>query len=491
MKTTIILGLCALPLACGFAASPRLDAASPNLVLIMTDNHGPWTLGCYGNRDVRTPNIDRLAKEGTLFTSAYSSNAVCSPTRATFLTGLIPSQHGVHCFLSGGLPQTGEGAYSTIAEFRSLGEVLHDAGYTCGLSGKWHLGDNLRPQEGFSSWITKPHGSSEEFYDQQVIENGAIRKEPQYLTDLWTDRGVQFIETNARENQEKPFFLFLAYNGPYGLGKLLLNEARNRHRDYYADKLLPSFPRHEPHEWLFNNREYLNNPVSMRRYAAEISGIDDGVGRILETLAKHKLDENTLVVFTADQGLAGGQNGFWGMGDHTRPLTAFDWTMHIPLIFRRPGTVAAGKRSDLLVSNYDFMPTALAALGLGDQMPTQPKSPGRDFSSVLQDKKLADWDDTVFFEFENVRAIRTREWKLIVRLAPNPNEPHDPNELYDLKADPGETKNRYDDASVEKDRDALQARLDAFFKQYVDPQYDLWNGGRSKAHVHYLKRAKT
>ena len=117
-------------------------------------------------------------------------------------------------------------------------------------------------------------------------------------------------------------------------------------------------------------------------------------------------------------------------------------------------------------------------------MPTQPKSPGRDFSAVLHDKQLADWDDTVFFEFENVRSIRTREWKLIVRLAPGPNE------LYDLKADPGETKNLYDDADVAKQRDALRVRLDTFFKEYVDPQYDLWNGGRSKAHVHYLKQAK-
>jgi arylsulfatase A-like enzyme len=317
----------------------------------------------------------------------------------------------VHCFLSGGEPQIGPNAYSTIAEFRSLGEILSDAGYTCGLSGKWHLGDNLRPQEGFTSWITKPAGSSEEFYDQQVIENGAIRKEPQYLTDLWTDRGVRFID----ENKEKPFFLFLAYNGPYGLGKLLLNEARNRHRETYADQLLPSFPRNDPHPWLFNNREYINNPVSMRRYAAEVSGIDDGVGRIMEALARHGLDRNTLVVFTADQGLAGGHQGFWGMGDHTRPLTAFDWTMHIPLIFRQPGTVAEGRTSDALVSNYDFLPTVLAQLSLAEKMPTTPKSPGRDFSRALKGEPLDAWDDTTFFEFENVRAIRTREWKLIAR----------------------------------------------------------------------------
>ena len=474
------------------AAAPR---AKPNLVLIMTDNHGPWTLGCYGNRDVRTPHIDRLAAEGTLFTHALSSNAVCSPTRATFLTGLIPSQHGVHCFLAGGPPQVGEGSYCTIGEFRSLGEILKDAGYACGLSGKWHLGANMSPQEGFDDlWITKPAGSSAEFYDQEVIEDGRVRKEPQYLTDLWTDRGVEFIS----KHRDRPFFLFLAYNGPYGLGKLLLNEARNRHKDYYADKLLPSFPRHEPHAWLFNNREFINNPVSMRRYAAEISAIDDGVGRIMEALRQAQLDENTLVVFTADQGLAGGHQGFWGMGDHTRPLTAYDWTMHIPLIFRRPAHVQPGLRSDALVSNYDFLPTVLAALSVQEASPasrerqrpesiapTHLQSPGRDFSPILRGEPFATTDDdAMFFEFETVRAVRTRTMKLIRR------HPDGPHELYDLQTDPGETRNLHDVPEYAATREALLARLEAFFARYADPQYDLWKAGRSKAPLHW-KRAES
>ena len=108
------------------------DAAEPdprpNVVLILTDNQGPWTLGCYGNPDIRTPRIDQLAREGMLFRHCYSSNAVCSPTRATLLTGLIPSQHGVHSYLAAGAPQTGPRAYSTIAEFRSLPEILGRSG---------------------------------------------------------------------------------------------------------------------------------------------------------------------------------------------------------------------------------------------------------------------------------------------------------------------------------------------------------------------------
>ncbi|MCH7493257.1 sulfatase-like hydrolase/transferase, partial [bacterium] len=326
------------------------SAKRPNVVFILTDNHGAWTLGCYGNRDIRTPHIDRLARQGVLFTRAFSSNAVCSPTRATYLTGLMPSQHGVHCWLRGGHLQIGPKARNTIEEFRSLPEILSENGYTCGLSGKWHLGENLKPQEGFSYWVTKPAGGTREFYDVPIIEDGKIRNEPSYTTDFWTEHGVRFI----RQNKDRPFFLYLAYNGPYGLGGSLLNTARNRHAKYYADKQLPSFPREPVHPWLLNNRAYINNITSMRRYAAEVSGVDDGVGRIMETLAELGLERDTLLIFTADQGLAGGQHGLWGMGDHSRPLHTFDGTIHIPLVVRHPGKIPPGRRADEMVSNYDL-----------------------------------------------------------------------------------------------------------------------------------------
>src|ERR1051326_3921218 len=126
-------------------------AAPVNLLFILTDNHGAWTLGCYGNKEIRTPNIDKLAAEGILFTRAYCNNSVCSPSRATFLTGLIPSQHGVHSYIPDSA-QVGPRAYSTIQEFRTLPKILSESGYVCGLSGKWHLGDNLHPQQGFPYW---------------------------------------------------------------------------------------------------------------------------------------------------------------------------------------------------------------------------------------------------------------------------------------------------------------------------------------------------
>lgn len=452
-------------------------ADRPNVVLIMTDNHGAWTLGCYGNRDIRTPHIDRLASEGTLFTRAFASNPVCSPTRATFLTGLIPSQHGVHSFLAGGRLQVGPNARCTLDTLTSIPEVLDQAGYRCGLVGKWHLGDNLRPQEGLDDyWITMPHGGTSTFYNAPIIEDGKIRNEPKYLTDLWTEHAVRFIDREAES--EDPFFLFLAYNGPYSLSRLLLRDGRNRHAEYYADKPLTSFPRQPPHPWQLNNRDFINNPTSIRRVATEVSGVDDGVGAVMASLKANGVDDNTVVIFVADQGWVGGHGGFFGMGDHTRPLTARDGMMQIPTIWRHPGHIQAKTRSKKLISNYDFMPTLLGHLGLGDRMPNSPPSPGIDYSDVLTGNGDKQPRDAVFYEFENLRCVRTETHKLVRRF------PNGPDELYDLVHDPDEFVNLIDDNGSRPIRNQLRDRLDRFFDSYAEPKFDMWNGGTSQVRIH-------
>ncbi|MCP4640070.1 MAG: sulfatase-like hydrolase/transferase [bacterium] len=440
-----------------------------NLVFIMTDNQGAWSLGCYGNPDIRTPNIDGLAREGVRFTRSFSNNAVCSPTRATYLTGLMPSQHGVHKYIHNSL-MLGPKAHNTLEEFAALPEILNEAGYVCGLSGKWHLGDHIKPQEGFSFWVAKPEGHTVDFLNQKVIENGEISTVSEHQTDYWTRRGIEFID----QNKDRPFFLFLAYNAPYGLGKSALTEPTNRHAAYYADKELSSFPREETHPWLHHNRKMMNNTTSMRKYASEVSGVDDGVGAILAALEERGLEENTLVVFTADQGLSGGHSGFWGMGDHTRPLTAFDWTMHVPLIARHAGHIPAGMTSDLMVSNYDFMPSILDYLGLDERMPREPESPGRSYAPVLRGDSV-DRDNAVYYEFENVRAVRTERWKYIERMG---GEPY--TELYDLQRDPGERTNVSGDSETAETQQGLRRRLHAFFDRYADPKWDLWRGGDAK-----------
>jgi arylsulfatase A-like enzyme len=463
------------PLLVWFLVLPLRGAdRAPNLVFILTDNQGAWTLGCYGNPDIRTPHIDRLASEGMRFTRALSCNPVCSPTRATYLTGLIPSQHGVHSFLD---PKymTGPEAYYTLEEFETLPEILHDEGYICGLVGKWHLGANLTPQDGFSTWVTMERGSTRDFYSDPIIENGGIKPTPKYMTDLWTERGKRFIE--QQKGGEKPFFLYLAYNGPYNLSPLLLEPAKNRHASYYADKYLPSFPRDTMHPWQHANKPYHNNLTSIRRVAAETSAVDDGVGEILAALKENGFEENTLVVYAADQGWMGGQNGFFGMGDHTKPIAAHDLMMQIPLIFHQPGAVKSGT-SDLLVSNYDFLPSVLDLLGLAHRLPTEANLPGRSFAAALKGEPVA-WTNEMIYEMEGCRSYRDDRWKIVLRRFPD-----GPSELYDLQTDPHERFNLFGQPGLAAKQSEMIAKLETKFTRFADPEYDLWKGGRSKAKLH-------
>lgn len=458
-----------LGLALGVFAAPP-----PNVIFILTDNHGEWTLGCYGNKDIRTPNIDRLAAQGVRFANAYANNPVCSPNRATLLVGLMPSQHGVHNYLGKGAPQMGEGAYSTIDEFTSLGEVFSAQGYATGMIGKWHLGLNTRMQEGFKdAWITMPMGSTATFFDADIIENGEVRKEPEHLTRFWQRHATAFIE----KHHANPFFLYLPFNGPYGLGPAQLRDhQRAPHWQDYAEARLPSFPRTEMHPWQFNNKDYLNNDTCIRRYAAELTTLDDAVGAVLAQLEKHGIADNTLVIFVGDNGWSGGQHGLWGMGDHTRPKCAFEPTMRVPLLWWQPGRIQPGI-VEQAVSHLDFFPSLLAHLGLKPRLPALQKLAGHDYSAALRGEPLQNWHHPVFYEYEELRCIRTPEAKLILR------DGESVDELYDLKADPGELANLYGQPQVAPLQQQLTTQLETFFKNTATPEFDLWHGGKSKAHL--------
>ena len=166
-------------------------AGQPNLLLIITDNQSPSLLGAYGNRHIRTPNIDELARQGMRFEQAYAASGVCSPSRATLLTGLMPSQTGVH----NGLPGEFEiRNYSALEEFRTLPQTLADAGYATALIGKYHLGDHRRPQLGFDYWVTFRAGHTTSFVSQEIIDNRRtvnVSDTAEHMTDFWTRRAVE------------------------------------------------------------------------------------------------------------------------------------------------------------------------------------------------------------------------------------------------------------------------------------------------------------
>ena len=465
--------------------------APTNLILIVTDNQSPGLLGAYGNRDIRTPNIDRLAAQGLLFEQAYATSGVCSPTRATLLTGLLPSQTGVHNGLPGRYAVTD---WSAIEEFRNLPQTLADAGYRTGLVGKYHLGDHRNPQLGFDFWVTFRGGHTESFVDMEVNDNGQtlnVADLDQHVTDYWTTKAIEYL---AQQDDQQPFFLMLSYNGPYILPPTVNRAAIGRHADYYATNppTMPQWPVHAYlREWAKTMRmpvdvvggtyawaaiDALNNQQAMNRIAAEMSLIDDGVGAVMVALRAHGLVENTLVVFLSDQGSAYGQLGLWGNSSWGAPAPAYRANMQIPLIFMHHAEIAAGRRSSLLINEFDLFPTLLDYLGLGDRVIAN--TPGRSFAPVLHGKS-SDWDDTVFFEYIDTRVIQTPDWKYTKRFLAAPNE------LYDLRNDPREMRNLIDDPSHGETVAYLDARLTAFFDRYADPRFDIWHGGTAKATLFY------
>lgn len=470
------------------SASSVTAGAQPNIVLIVSDNQSQSLLGAYGNAEILTPNIDKLAAEGIQFERAFSVNGVCSPTRATLMTGLLPSQTGVHV----ALPTNFDVAdWSAIEEFRNLPQTLKHAGYKTALVGKYHLGAHDAPQLGFDFWVTFPGGHTTTFYDEAVIDNGSRYRSPDHLTDFWTQRAIDFIN---EQTGDEPFFLLLTYNGPYMLPPTVTMEPRTRHADYYS-KHTPWFPQEPVHDYLRNwatGRRpsglmidegttawtaigALNNRTAMINTASETTMVDDGVGKVMSALKAKGLDDNTLVIYTSDQGASYGHHGLWGNTSWSFPFTAYNINFQVPLIFRHRGKIPANTKNDRLINQVDFLPTLLDYIGL-EEIRIE-NSPGKSFAPMLEGGKI-EWDDTVFFEFVTVRVIETRKWKYLKRFPDT-----DPRELYDLETDPGETTNLIDSMNHGEIVAALDERLTVYFDRYADPQYDLWKGGTAKGRL--------
>ena len=184
------------------------NSRQPNVIFILTDDQGPWAAGCCGNDEVRTPNIDRLAETGVRFENFFCTSPVCSPARASLMTGRIPSAHGVHDWIrDGNMPPT---SAKYLEGLTCYTDVLGANGYTVGLSGKWHLGDSMAPQHGFSHWFAMPLGGSK-YNDAEMIRDGVVEVQPGYVTDIITDDALQFIEGN----KDQPFYLSVHYNAPH------------------------------------------------------------------------------------------------------------------------------------------------------------------------------------------------------------------------------------------------------------------------------------
>ena len=431
------------------------NSARPNVLFILTDDQGPWAAACCGNPEIRTPNIDRLARDGLRFEDFFCTSPVCSPARASLLTGRIPSQHGVHDWIRGRNMPPDPARY--IEGFTCYTDVMGRAGYVCGLSGKWHLGDSVTPQHGFSYWFAMPLGYSV-YQDAEMIWQGEVGRYPGYITDVITDYALRFIE----ETRDRPFYLSIHYNAPHSPWTGHPREIV----DSYEDCPFKSCPQECMHPWGNPHmRRFLGDRESLKGYFAAVTGADIGVGRLLDRLDELELRHNTLVVFTSDNGFSCGQHGFWGKGNGTFPLNMYENSIKVPFIVSHPGRIPAGTVTQAMMSQYDFMPTLLDYLGL--PAAKDDSLPGISFASVWLGQKGEARDEVVVYdEYGPVRMIRTQEWKYVHRY------PYGPHELYRLPGDPGERRNLVDEQSSRPVVEEMRGRLARWFARYVDPAMD-------------------
>ncbi|SVC17546.1 uncharacterized protein METZ01_LOCUS270400, partial [marine metagenome] len=182
----------------------------PNIVFILTDDQGAWANGCYGNKEIRTPNIDRLAADGLRFENFFCSTPVCSPSRATFLTGKIASQTGIHDWIREG--NIGQHATSYLDDQITYTDVLAEHGWTCGISGKWHLGNSQLPQHGFSHWFVHERGGGP-YFNAPMIRDDELIRVPGYITTRITDDAIDFIDTCV--DNKAPFYTSIHYTAPH------------------------------------------------------------------------------------------------------------------------------------------------------------------------------------------------------------------------------------------------------------------------------------
>jgi arylsulfatase A-like enzyme len=406
------------------AGAKGTDAKRPNIIFIIADDLGYADLGCYGQKNIKTPNIDRLATEGMRFTQCYAGSVVCAPSRSVLMTG----QHTGHTRVRanfgkvGGVLVTGSGSpqrrVPLEAEDVTVAEVLKQAGYATCITGKWGLGEpdstGLPNHKGFDEWFGYLNQRAAHSYfppylwhnEQKVIlEGNKDGQRKQYSHDLFTDFALDFI----RRRKDGPFFLYLPYTIPH------------------ANYEIPSTDPYTDKPW----------PEDAKVHAAMITRMDRDIGRIMELLKHHKIDERTIVFFCSDNGAA---RRWEGIFDSSGPLrgqkgTMYEGGLRTPMVVRWPGKVPAAALNTTAVWYFaDLLPT-LADLA-GVKPPTQ--IDGISILPTLLGKKQSTTDRFLYWEFPTggfKQAVRWRNYKA-VRLAPDK-----PLELYDLDIDLAEQKN--------------------------------------------------
>ncbi|HEX7316365.1 MAG TPA: arylsulfatase [Pyrinomonadaceae bacterium] len=419
-----IVVTCALLLSCATLAPARSARGTksqrrPNIILIVADDLGRGDLGAYGQRFIKTPNLDRMAREGLRFTDAYAPSPVCAPSRASFMTGL----HQGHARIRGNMNRNNE-RVPLKSEDLTVAEVLKGAGYRTGVVGKWGLGEpgttGVPGRQGFDyfyGYLNQNHAHS--YYPEYLWQNDerVTLRGGTYVHDLFTREALAFV----RREDERPFFLYLAYTLPHANNELTRGTGNGME--------VPSDAPYSREAWT----------PQQRNYAAMVTRLDADVGELIRLLKEMDIDRETLVVFTSDNGPQGKDEGGYDqtLFDSNGPYRGlkrelYEGGIRVPLVARWPGRVRAGATSAFPITLCDLMPTAATLAGARATF----KTDGVSLQSLLLGGR-APSRGALYWEFHEggfAQAVRMGSWKA-VRKGLNGAV-----ELYDLETDPGETR---------------------------------------------------
>ena len=441
---------------------------APNIIVVMADDHGQWASSLYGHNEIKTPSLETLAKAGVTFSNAYAVSPVCSPSRASFFTGRMPSQHGVHDFLS----ETPEYDHDWLKEEIFINQWLQNAGYYTGLIGKWHATtDSSVPQRGFDYWYSydvKPGGWSNQYKHRGEVhfsEHGIPDKYDGFQSWNLTDKAIDFMRGSP---SDQPFFMFVGYvdtHAPFaGLPDSLVNKYRN---GAFIDIPKGGSSIHPPRGEANNIPE--DHLEQLAQYYAGVEWMDYQLGRLITYLKSRDDQGNTMIIYTSDHGHLNGHHGLYGKGNATRPQNFFEETINVPLVVSWPEKIkSVDMRVDIPINNCDLFQTIMeiAEVELTQVQKHLINSPGKNFIPFLEDK-TEDWTSFKISELGNARMISNEEFKFIRRYAPSPDKYG--NELYNLRTDPKETKNAISDH--QERANLLTDQLDEFFRLYSEPEH--------------------
>lgn len=443
----IVLFLVLLNTACQNRHNNK-DIKSPNIVFILADDLGYGDLSCYGQTHFQTPNIDKLAENGLKFTQHYAGTTVCAPSRSSLMTG----QHTGHTFIRGNKKWDSEGQYPLAAEAFTVAEALKKAGYVTGAFGKWGLGypgtEGDPNNQGFNEFFGyNCQGLAHNYYpyhlwhnsEKIILEGNQGTKTEQYAPDLIHQQALNFLEKNSK----KPFFMFYPTTIPHA--ELFVPEK-------YMEKHRGKYEPEKNYKGVDSGKNYRLGPYGSQTeahaaFAAMINLLDDQVGEIVNKLKELGVYENTLIIFSSDNGphLEGGAdpdyfNSNGNFRGYKRDL--YEGGIRIPFIASWKGKIAKGTETNHLSAFWDFLPTAAEIAGV--QIPEN--IDGISFLPILLGKSNEQIKHNyLYWEFHELggrKALRKDDWKLVNYNVLNPAETT--VELYNIISDPGEKNNLAD-----------------------------------------------